>query len=431
MKSTIGQNAKLDTFLTEGKVPIWRLLNAKPELTLDSLLDALYDYTQAATALSVSEPPYSSLPQAFFLTRNGAGELLEVANRTLYLEVKEEERARIAALEVLPMLVMGCLVLMALPLLLLVAPQFCGFEKQNREVWSKLCGASREAVLISRRTAVTRLQTYFHYGELEAASLPVQTKPQLPRLWPAFLLRLCAFLMLNGLFFLVLDRTAFQPLNSLALTIPNYVFWMDMRAEIAQEGQFWTREWLLAGQMPLSPAASLWSRPEDRVSNATATMAFIGRVLLVGDSAYGLKDVWKSDSYLNYGFFSACDKDCPVPEASLGFRYALTNWKETLQDVVSPYSLPQHRTAKGGFEALETLERLTATAVKYCHGASDFYTTDAYGRIDDLFRTVVGLTVAFIVTVFLLYFALNLPGLNAQRDRGIEALSVCKHIRVS
>lgn len=432
MKNTIGYNAKLDSYLTEAKVPIWRLLNSKPDLTLKSLLDALYDYTQAATALAVSASPYSLLPQAFFLARNGAGELLEVANRTLYLEVKEEEMERVEALEVLPMLVMVCLVLMALSLLLLVVPQLYGFEKENREVWSRLYGASREAVLKSREMAITRLQTYFHYGEFEAASLSVsQTKPQLPKLWPSFLLRLCVFLLLNGLFFLILILVTFQPLNSLALTIPNYVFLMNMRADIAQEGQFWTREWLLAGQMPLSPAATLWSRPSDRVSNATSTMAFIGKALLAGDSNYGLNDVWKSNSYLNYAYFSACDGDCPVLEASLGFRYVLKNWEESLRAFVSPSSLPQYSTIKAGFEALESLEPLTAAAVKYCLESADFYTEDAQNRINDLSRSIVGLTSAFIVTVFLLYFAFYWPGLNAQRDRSLEALSVCKHIRAS
>jgi hypothetical protein len=175
MKSTIGHNSgNLDAYLTQAKVPVWNLLNAKPVLTFKSFLDVLYDYAQAATALSASEPPYSTLPPAFFLARNGAGELLQIANRTLYMEVKDNEKDRVAALAILPMLIMICLVIMMLPLLVLVVPQFYRFEGASRAIWSRLYCADREKVLKCRATAATRLQSYFHFGDFEAISRPVE-----------------------------------------------------------------------------------------------------------------------------------------------------------------------------------------------------------------------------------------------------------------
>ena len=435
MKASVGEKgAKLEQYMTQPTVPMWRVLHTKYELGKESLLDAMYEYVAAMVALAVSTHPYSQSPQAFFLTRNGAGELLEVVNRTLYMEVKDEESDRMTVLKILPGLIGLCVGLTLLPVVLLVLPQLCLLSRLHTSIWQRLHSTPLPTLLAARERAVARLTTCFNSPPPDdSASLPPHSHSQIPpspRLYPGLTLRFSLYFLLNGAFLTTLFLVAIAPASNLVLTIPNFVFWMNMRADLVNIGQFWTRERLLLTVNPLFTSNSLWPSPKNRVFNSTFTSELIEKILLFGDKNYGLTDVSRSKKHLNYAFLSTCTEDCQVPEAALGSIYVQRSWIEAVFSVFSQPQIPTMDLISTIFPLLTPLETLSEATEHCSDEVSELYLSVSQQDIANLSHLMVFLTVFFVVLLLVMYVLVFRPYFSRVRKRDLEALYVCKQLRV-
>jgi hypothetical protein len=433
MKENVGSDNEADSYLLQPSVPIWEKQEGQVYFRMQTLLDAMYSYTAAATRLTASAPPYSPLADAYFLFRNGIGDLSLITNQTLHMRINTESESRIDSLALIEYLVYMCVVLIILPLVLLVTPQFYQFEQHSKAVWSGIYALPIDLIVNARTAALDRLQNYFN-NEVVLDTITTtkaaarRTTPT--KLWPGFTIRVSLYLLACLIFFVVLETAYFMPLEGIALTIPNYLYWMSLRPRYLSESLFWTRERTLL-QDPVhtftayTSEGQLWADPQARIANATSSLLFTNKMLNFGSSDFRIYSVKKSEDYLRFILENTCEQlateDCGDSAAALGLVYAAREWNQ-MANAVYPSS-------KELFATTQHEEKVAATAISAMQYAIEYYHTDAVSEINAISVQVITLSVVFICVVFGLYACVYAKHLNKLLGKVRQALRVHKLLR--
>ena len=433
MKENVGSENEADSYLLQPSVPIWVKQEDKYSFRMQTLLDAMYAYTAAATRLAASSAPFSELADAYFLFRNGAGDLSTITNQTLHMRVNAESESRIKSLAVMEYLVYMCIALIVLPLVLLVAPQFYLFEQHSKAVWTGIYALPIDLVLEVRTLAMDRLQTYFNnevFLETTTTTKAATRRTTPTKLWPGFAARVSVYLLACLVFFIVIEVAYFLPLKNIALTIPNYLFWMSLRPRCISESLLWNREESLL-QDPTHtftkyiPEGQFWSQPQTRVANATSSFTFINTILNFGSSDFSIYSIKKSQEYLDFILINTCPQiateKCEDTAAALGLTYISKEWN---QMVKATYPSSNDLFATAQYE-----EKVATTAIMALNFAIDFYHTDAVNTIQSISLQIITLSVVFICVVFGLYMSVHARHLGKLLNKARQALRVHKILR--
>jgi hypothetical protein len=429
-KTHVGEDSVEDFALLQPSTPMWVKMEDKYEFHMLTFLDALYAYTAAAARLSGMEPPYSGGADAYFLFNNGVGELSLVANWTLGHRVDTEKDSHANSLSVIKYLVYMCVSLVLLPLVLLVAPQFYQFEQRSKAIWTSIYTLPIDCILEVRTTAIDRLQSYFsneYILDTSTSTKPSERRIAATRLWPGFCLRLCAYLALSLVIFVVIEMVYFLPLNDLALTIPHYLYWMSMRGTYMYEGMLWARERALlqssrTAYAAMFPIGQHWATPQERVKTATASVMYINKLLYFGSEQANVYSIKKSHEYLDFIMGGCCEEvtveACEDKAAALGFMYMVREWNLMIRAV--------HPSADQVFEQIRMEERVTETAVLGIEYAIEYYHKDSIAQIHAISVQIITVAVCYIGAVFALYVGLYARHLTALLVKARQALRVYK-----
>jgi hypothetical protein len=322
-----------------------------------------------------------------------------------------------------------CVALVILPLILLVAPQFYLFEQNSKAIWTNIYTLPIDYILEVRTSAIDRLQSYFsneYLLDTSTSTKPAERKIAATRLWPGFCLRLCAYLALSLVFFVVIGVVYFLPLSDLALTIPHYLYWMSMRANFMYEGMLWARERALLSSSTaytaISPIGQHWAIPQERIQTATASMMYINKLLYFGSQQADIHSIKKSQEYLDFIMFESCQEiaveACEDNAAALGFTYLAREWNLMIR--------AEYPTSDQVFEQIRLEEKLTETLQLGLEYAIDYYHNDAMDQIRSISEQIATLSVCYIVAVFALYVGLYAGYLTALLLKARQALRVSK-----
>lgn len=412
-------------------IPQWIYYDGQPQASLQGILPVMT--LMLRTTLAVNNSKYINFtnPNVQYIFRNGPAENSIYQNKSIFLFLEDQRKARLSDLALTDSLIIAAAVLLLALQFMLVTPQIIATEQLNRQIWKRLYDVPIEGIIELRLKVIERLEG-IHGLEGPIENIVRKKKQPTPRpVWPYYAAQTLILLVVSGLFFGLLFSGPYKNIQDKLKTLPNFLNWGQLFHLYFEGSCFWNSELYLQQYQNISHTTILsnseyWRFPELRLSKYQSDFVFSNHLLNSPHSKYGIFTTNLAENYTNFQLSHSCDQvtlsNCNNTALSLGQVFAANEFMQQMRDMTA--SILRGKAKKTEVYTCESRRKVATAGRRFLNTILEAEMKESVKRDFTQVRTGV---ILYCMCLILIYFAVNwtvVLFLNARMKRVTEMVRV-------
>jgi len=405
-------------------VPVWEIRDGDYVETKTSLFDASFKIMLQALDIIESSEWKMTDPSMFYLYRNSVAEMLNFYNFTFFELVKAEEEDRKQTMIEISALVATCGGILAIGVLLFLAPRLTMIDQHNKEIWEFFNSQSLDTVSEVRQNALTRLESVHNTEDMTGWNAKRKKEAKYKPRWPYLLLKLGIFPLITVAFLSLAFIYTYSQVQVVLQTMPHYINWGGSRSTSILTSYFWLREHYLEDNpdygynvINKEGQSRIPIKEIDRLStNLHTTM----KILKNGNPDLGIHTVHQTDLYDEFMYIDGCIgisiEGCDQSIMKRGMYSGVIEFINNLE----------HYKNVATWEEIMALESEMERLLEGAQYTIDLYEDSTSNELSGFKNLIIYLTIVFIIIALCLYFCFYIPMINNYQRNILDITEIAR-----